>query len=143
MQNRRSFAPTCLLITTVLLALTGCKIEIRVPHGGTVVSSDGAYICETGQTCVIDVVDLFFDETFIAQPAPGFTFSRWEDKDRHYLCGGETEPCRLATADFEGNPLFQPILESDETFVLKPRFALKLGYCPEPTLVVSPAPPPY
>jgi hypothetical protein len=141
MQSLRSFPVTCLLITIVSLALSGCKLEIRVPHGGTVVSSDGAYICEAGQTCVIDVVDLFFDETFIAEPAHGFSFSHWEEKDR-YLCGEQTTPCRLSTAEFEGKPSLLSILESDETFFLKPRFSLILGSCPEPKLIISPGPSP-
>ena len=140
MQNLRSFPFTCILITIVFLALPGCKIEIKVPQGGTVVSSDGAYTCEAGQTCVIDVVDLFFDETFIAEPAPGYYFSRWKEKDR-YLCGGATTPCRLFTADFEGNPALQSILESDETYFLEPRFVWSL-FRPEKTLVISPAPTP-
>jgi hypothetical protein len=142
MRNLRSFRVTCLVITTVLLALPGCKLEIRVPQGGKVVSSDGAYICEAGQTCIIDVVDLFFDETFIAKPAHGFAFLSWKEKDR-YLCGGSSEPCRLSTEGFEGNPLLISILESDETFFLQPRFSLVLGACPEPELVVSPGPAPH
>jgi len=139
MQNLRSFPLTGFLITTVVLALSGCKLEIRVPHGGTVISTDGAYICEAGQTCIIDVVDLFFDETFVAEPAPGFSFTGWRDRDR-YLCGGEVTPCSLSTGEFEGNPALLSILESDETFFLVPRFSLKPD-CPDPELVVSPAPP--
>lgn len=137
MQNLRSFLPACFLVTTVLLVLPGCKLEIRVPYGGIVKSSDGAYICEADQTCVIDVVDLFFDETFIAEPAPGFSFTGWKKKDG-YLCGGEAGPCRLSTAEFEGDPVRQSILESDETFFLQPRFSLLVGDCPEPKLVASP-----
>ena len=138
MQNLRSHSVKHVLIAAALLSLAGCKLEIRVPHGGTVKSTDGAYICRSGQTCLIDVVDLFFDQTFIAEPAQGFTFSHWEERDR-FLCAGETGPCSLSTAQFEGNPMLEAILESDETFVLKPRFALKL-VCPEPELVVSPVP---
>ena len=139
MQSLRSLPFTCFLLTTVLLVLPGCKIEIRVPQqGGSVVSSDGAYVCEAGQTCVIDVVDLFFDETFIAQPAHGYAFSRWT-KDDSFLCGGDTEPCRLSTASFEGIPALMSILESDEVFFLAPRFAWT-PYCPDPELIVSPGP---
>lgn len=141
MKNPRTFPLTCALLTTVLLALSGCKLEIRVPDGGRVVSTDGAYICEAGQSCVIDVVDIFFDETFVAEPAPGYSFSGWRDKDRH-LCGGETTPCRVATTDSEGNSVPESVLESDETAFLQPRFSVILGYCPESKLVVSPAPPP-
>ena len=137
MRTLASFPLTFFFISAVFLGLPGCKIEIRVPQGGTVQSSDGAYICEAGQTCVIDVVDLFFDETFIAVPAPGYTFSRWKDKDR-YLCGGETAPCRLFTADFEGKPALESIMESDETFFLEPRFIWS-PYCPDEGIVLSPS----
>ncbi|MCB1697968.1 MAG: hypothetical protein H6987_08745 [Pseudomonadales bacterium] len=140
MQHVRSFRLAGLLTAAVLLVLPGCKLEIRVPEGGKVVSSDGAYVCESGQTCLIDVVDLFFDETFIAQPAPGYYFSRWNKRER-YLCGGETTPCRLFTADFEGNPALQSLLESDETFVIEPRFVFQIG-CPDPELITSPGPGP-
>ncbi len=138
MARTRSLFLTTLVSTAVLL-LAGCKLEIRVPYGGQVVSTDGAYLCRSGQTCVIDVVDLFFDQTFVAEPDEGFSFLRWEDRDRHQ-CAGETTPCSLSTAEFEGHEMLQAILESDETFILQPRFALKAGYCPEPELVVSPVP---
>lgn len=135
--HSRSF--TSLVIATAILALSGCKLEIRVPHGGKVVSSDGAYICHASSTCVIDVVDLFFDQTFIADPDPGFLFKEWKDSD-DYLCPGETEPCHLSTAQFEGHDVLMAMLESDTTFYLQPRFSLDLTYCPEPELVVSPDP---
>ena len=139
MRNLRSFPLSCFLIAIAFLALPGCKIEIRVPQGGTVVSSDGAYTCMAGQTCVIDVVDFFFDQTFIAQPAHGYYFSRWEEREQ-YLCGGVTTPCTLSTAGFEGNPVLLSMLESDGTFFLKPRFIATL-VCPEPAIVISPQPP--
>lgn len=124
----------------MLLALSGCKLEIRVPQGGKVVSTDGAYICEERQTCTIDVVDFFFDQTFVAEPADGYAFTSWkaEGNDR-YLCGGESTPCWLSTEGFEGRPLIEAILESDEVFVLEPRFSIILTDCPEDKLAISPA----
>ncbi len=138
MQNFRCFPKACLLVSAIALALSGCKLEIRVPQGGTVVSSDGAYVCAAGQTCIIDIVDLFFDETFVAMPAQGYYFSRWKDKDG-YLCGGDSTPCKLATAQFEGHPALLTFLESDETFFLEPRFVWS-PVCPPEELVISPAP---
>lgn len=138
MKNFRSFPLTALLLTTFFIALPGCKLKIKVPNGGQVVSSDGAYICEAGQTCVIDVVDFFFDQTFIAEAAPGFYFSHWTELDG-FMCGGATTPCRLSTTEFEGDPALQSILESDETFFLQPQFVLILD-CPEKELVISPSP---
>jgi hypothetical protein len=138
MQILRSFPLTSLLLTAAFVALPGCKLEIKVPQGGTVVSSDGAYICEAGKTCVIDVVDIFFDQTFIAVPDHGYSFNIWKEKDGSF-CGGETTQCRLSTAVFEGSSALQSILESDETFLLEPRFLFEPHDCPEPTLVISPA----
>ena len=138
MKNSRSFSRACLLLAIVVFALPGCKLKIKVPPGGQVVSSDGAYTCESGQTCLIDVVDLFFDETFIAEPADHYSFTGWWKRDG-YFCGGEKTPCRLHTADFEGNPALMSILESEETFILAPRFAF-IPFCPEPDLVLSPGP---
>jgi hypothetical protein len=138
MQVLRVLPRTSFLIVAALLVLTGCKLEIRVPQGGMVVSTDGAYICQAGQTCEIDVVDLFFDQTFIAQPATGYYFNHWKGDD-HYLCGGETGPCALATAGFEGHPALQALLESDQTFYLEPKFIWS-PVCPPKELVISPAP---
>lgn len=59
MQNLGSFPFTGILLVAVFFALQGCKIKIKAPNGGAVVSTDGAYICEAGQTCTIDVVDFF------------------------------------------------------------------------------------
>jgi hypothetical protein len=140
MKNLRSSPLVCFLVTAIFLTLVGCKLEIRVPQGGRVVSSDGAYICEALQRCSIDVVDLFFDETFVAEPAQGYSFIGWKEKD-NYLCSGETGPCRLATAAFEGSPELQSLLESEESISLEPRF-LWSPVCPDPELVISPAPPP-
>ena len=139
MQNLRSFPLTCVLLAIAFLAVSGCKVKIKTSQGGAVLSTDGAYVCEAGQTCVIDVVDLFFDQTFVAEPASGYYFSHWNKLDGH-LCGGENTPCRLSTAEFEGNPALQSVLESDETFYLQPVFVLKLD-CPDDSgLVISPGP---
>ena len=137
MQTFRSIPLTSLLLAAVFFALPGCKLKIKVPLGGTVVSSDGAYTCEGGQTCEIDVVDIFFDQTFIAVPDEGYSFNHWRTRERSF-CGGESTPCRLSTAAFEGVPALQPILESDEAFLLEPRFLVEPG-CPDPKLVISPA----
>ena len=121
------------------ISLQGCQLEIKVPNGGRVVTEDGSFACEANQTCTIDVVDLFFNQTFIAEPEPGYSFTGWRRRDG-YFCGGLTEPCSLATAGFEDNDAGQAVLESDQTFFLQPRFSVRLEYCPETGLVVSPGP---
>jgi N-acetylneuraminic acid mutarotase len=106
------------LVTVVILS--GCKVEITVPEGGRVGTISGAYACESGETCTIDVVDVFFDETFQAKPAPGYTFAAWRQKGRAF-CGGRNRPCRLSTTGFPGTKLM-PFLESDDVFYLEPVF---------------------
>ncbi len=71
-------------------------------------------------------------------PAQGYHFTRWKDKDGN-LCGGDSTPCKLATAQFEGHPVLLAFLESNETFFLEPRFVWS-PVCPPRELVVSPAP---
>ena len=136
MKNLRSFPLVALLLAVVFVALPGCKINIKAPHGGTIKSTDGAYTCESGQKCTIDVVDFFFDETFIAEADEGYYFSHWNKLDG-FLCGGVTGPCRLSTVGQESNSALQDMLESDKTFYLQAVFVKKLD-CPEPELVVSP-----
>ena len=91
-----------------------------MPPGGQVASQSGTYTCETGETCIIEVQDAFFDETFVANPDPGFEFIQWRIKDKS-LCGGQQSPCKLSTLEFPGTPATQ-ILESDEVFFLHPVF---------------------
>lgn len=136
MQSRVSCPMTRLLVCTTLLVLAGCKLQIHVGQGGVVASTDGAYLCQSGQTCDIDVVDLFFDETFIAVPAPGFYFRNWEQGDKA-LCAGESEPCHLSTAAFEGVSALESILVSGETFFLEPEFVYQFGK-PDKALSLSP-----
>ena len=138
MKNSRSVFFPCLLAAAALLTLSGCKLEVIVPHGGKVVSEDGSFVCEASQTCDIDVVDLFFDQTFIAVAEPSHEFTHWKENSEGYLCRGETGPCELSTAQFVDYPELMAMLESNETFRIRPRFAMKLGYCPDTGLVVSP-----
>jgi N-acetylneuraminic acid mutarotase len=108
----------CILLLAVLVY--GCKLEITVPQHGQVETESGAYACTASDTCVIEVVDAFFDEVFIAKPAPGFSFTAWRTKPKGF-CGGKHTPCALSTTLFPGTPLMQ-FLESDSTFFLEPVF---------------------
>lgn len=113
-----SLAATALLC----LALAACKIEIDVPTSGSVDTNSNAINCPAGTACSVDVSDIYFDETFVAQPASGFAFEGWKKRDRG-LCGGNTTPCRLTTSGFEGSAALTAILENpDEVFYLEPVF---------------------
>ena len=117
-----------------ILALTGCKIVMSVPDGGQVNSESGSFNCASGQTCEIDILDGFFEDTFSAAPKSGQQFLGWK-KQAKGLCGGQTADCDVSSAPLGGNPLFQSVLESDEQFYLEPVFApqggssFNLRYC--------------
>ncbi|WP_133126062.1 hypothetical protein [Pseudohalioglobus lutimaris] len=113
-----------LLIVFLLLTLTACKLSIQVPEGGTVSSASGGYSCSSNQTCDIDVNDIYFNETFTAQPSAGYQFTGWRKREKG-LCGGRVADCELSTAGFADNPGLMNILESSESFYLEPGFELK------------------
>ena len=113
------------LVALSVLTLASCKIRIIVPEGGHVYTQSGAYQCDGGQTCNIDVIDFFFDETFIANPYRGYAFRFWKQGTGRF-CGKSPNPCRLLTTIFTGDwvPAVLPWLESsDIVFYLQPVFA--------------------
>ncbi|MEM9256336.1 MAG: hypothetical protein AAGA91_12885 [Pseudomonadota bacterium] len=117
MNNSKAFTAAL-----VCLSINACKVEIEVPSSGEVTTSSGAYSCAAGQTCSIDVNDIYFDETFVAEPADGFVFTHWKQVNRS-LCAGGTASCRLETSGFEGNEALTAILEDpDEVYYLEPNF---------------------
>jgi hypothetical protein len=109
-------------VVLAALVITSCKIRIEVPEaGGEVATASGAYQCGPGRTCDIDVVDLFFDETFVATAMDGYEFVSWKKRELG-LCGGSSKPCRLFTSVFEGIPLLSDLLETDDVYFLQPKF---------------------
>ncbi|MEO0436649.1 MAG: pectin acetylesterase-family hydrolase [Pseudomonadota bacterium] len=108
--------PLLLLLT---IPLSGCLIQIDVPSGATVVTESGSYRCEAGEQCLIEVVDLLFDETFSVEVDEGFAFLAWRTRENS-LCGGSSEPCALLTSGFAGNDILLSFLVSDEVFFLEP-----------------------
>ncbi len=79
------------------------------------------YVCLPGQTFLIDVVDLFCDETFAAIPATCYYFRHWKAGDRA-LCTRESKACHLSTAAFQGLTALESILMSEERFSHEPVF---------------------
>jgi hypothetical protein len=105
------------------LLLSACKVEIIVPTGGKVISSEN-FECLSGERCVFDVRDTSFDRTFTAVPDPGYVFTRWQRLPAS-LCGNTVRPCRLSTTNFPGTA----ILESDNVYYLVPEFrSLDIDY---------------
>ena len=109
---------------TAVAALSACKIEIETPVEGSVTTLSGAIDCAATEVCTVDVVDIFFAETFVAEPEQGFIFKSWKQKERGF-CGGATTPCQLVTAGFAGNEALTNLLNNpDEIFYLEPVFAV-------------------
>lgn len=110
-----------LIAIFLLLTLAGCRLIIDVPENGFVSSEDGARTCGPDQSCYIDIYDIHFAETLVANAAPGYEFTGWKRRERGF-CGGSTTPCELTTADFEAYPALMAFLESDELFYIEPVF---------------------
>ncbi|MDX1734760.1 MAG: hypothetical protein R3228_10340 [Halioglobus sp.] len=112
-----------LLLIVAATALAACKIEIQAPTSGGVATLSGNINCAAGQVCTVDVVDIFFDETFVAQPAAGFTFKNWKRKVGSF-CGDALVPCHLTTTvGFAGNAALTAILDDPlQVFFLDPTF---------------------
>jgi len=120
----------------LLVVVSGCKIQVQVPDNGRVATVSGSYQCEASQTCEIEVVDLLFNETFVAEPAEGYYFDRWH-REALYLCGGLTSPCPLFTSGFEGFEALMEILASDEAWYLSPVFEPTVCELPEEDIEVQ------
>jgi hypothetical protein len=109
-----------LLVVLATLLLYACKLVVIVPEGGRVVTEDG-FVCEAGEPCTIEVNTDTFDSTFTAEPAEGYTFTRWATiKDG--FCGYTTAPCHLFTKGFAESPVLMNILAGDREFYLRPVF---------------------
>lgn len=108
-----------LIALCTILTLTACKVVITVPDGARVTTLSGNYICESGQTCTIEVNTTDFDETFRVEVEDGLQW-RWRNFPRG-LCGGRQDECRLFTSGFVGNDVLLGLLASDEEFYLEPK----------------------
>ena len=109
-------------VILISFGISACKIQIDSPDQGGVTTVSGAYECNAGESCTIDVSDLFFDEEFVAVPVEGYKFIGWERKDRSF-CGDSIMSCRLYTSAFDGVPVLMNFLETmDEVFYLTPTF---------------------
>ncbi|MBT4518980.1 MAG: SUMF1/EgtB/PvdO family nonheme iron enzyme [Halieaceae bacterium] len=106
----------------ILLAVfAGCKLQITSSVGGSVTSASGIYNCTTDSPCSIDIIDIFFDDVFIAVPDVGYEFTEWKRQDFGF-CGGSAESCALSTNAFAPYPALMTVLGGDKTFYLSPVF---------------------
>jgi hypothetical protein len=106
-------------VAGLALLATACKFEIQVPvAGGAVVSEN--FRCEAGETCLIDVQDAAFDETFSVELAEGYEFAGWLKAAGHF-CGDSLEPCQISSTPLVGQ--LAAFIDADFTLFLVPQFA--------------------
>jgi len=111
--SRTSFCAICLL-------LVGCKVELIVPDNGQVTSTNGQYDCAVNQSCIFDIEDGSFEQTFTAIPAPGYRFVAWSTTESN-VCEGITTACTLSMKDLPPT-LRRSALASNTVARLKPIF---------------------
>lgn len=112
-----------ILLLSLVFVLTACKVAITVPENADVSSKSGLIDCSAGETCIFNVVDIYFDDTFTATPHSGYEFTGWK-KMHQSLCGGKTSSCHLYTTDFWGNRALLAYLELDTVFHLQPEISV-------------------
>ena len=110
---RNTISVTILL----LLALSGCKVVLVTPSGGSIQSASGIYDCPARERCEIEIeAGSTFTDTFTAEAVDGKRFVRWEKGDS-LLCGASSEPCELTLSpDLTAWPVdiyLVPIFEND------------------------------
>ncbi len=70
-------------------------------------------------------MDLYFDETFIAEPADGWHFAGWKHGSG-YICAGSTAPCRFSTTNWAGTEAQLEVLADPDAYVyLEPEFVVE------------------
>ena len=104
-----------------MLLVSGCRIRVVVPAGGQVETESGSFTCAAGEECEIEVVDLFFEESFVARTDNNHRFLGWKSGERA-LCKKSRKPCSLSTAAFGEHDFLMRILASDDEFTLSPDF---------------------
>ncbi|WP_116368073.1 hypothetical protein [Parahaliea mediterranea] len=116
------------LVLASALTLGGCKIQLSATEGGTITTQSKRFSCKAGQSCAkVDVSDLNFDETFVAQAEPGYEFVGWRKRDRG-LCGGSKKACTINTSGFAGNDVLMSFLDKPgEVFFLEAVFRKPAG----------------
>ncbi len=122
MINSKSKIFKLLGVVACLFAISACKIRIEVPAGGYVTTESGAITCDSNQRCDVDVLDIYFNETFIAVPNRGKYFNGWAEGDRQ-LYPGMYVPALIVTTGLAEFPEWIAFIESDETFYLSPTFS--------------------
>ena len=97
MQNKWLFQWIKLTGIASTLALAGCPLEMNTPPNGGITTESGANNCPANATCLIEVDDIHFKETFTARPNEGYQFIGWQTGYAR-LCGSKVQPCVIDLA---------------------------------------------
>ncbi len=90
-----------LLIISLAILATGCKLALTVTSGGDVTSITGTRDCAGGSLCEYEVTDTTFVDSFTAVPRAGYVFSKWQG-GAGYLCADSTNPtCTVSNSLIE------------------------------------------
>ena len=98
-----------IVLLAAIASISACKIQIETPVEGGVTTTSTSIGCAAAQVCSVDVSDIYFNETFVEDPAEGWHFAGWK-KRLAGLCGGKTTPCTISTLGFGGYPFWEAIL---------------------------------
>jgi hypothetical protein len=130
-----------LAVVGAVALVTGCKVGVAVFEGGNVQSHSGVRNCEEMYTCIFEVQDMNFTETFIAIPKEGYEFKNWKSGNL-FLCANSTEPiCEVDNTLLKGNEDAENFVASDEMFYLIPVFKF-IGVDQPPSVPPPSIPPP-
>ncbi len=116
-----------LLIISLAMLATGCKLALTVTSGGDVTSLSGNRDCVGGSLCEYEVTDTSFVDSFTAVPRPGYVFSKWQGGD-DYQCAESTNPtCTISTnliESFQGpaRGVADTIIASGRYYYVQPLF---------------------
>jgi hypothetical protein len=111
-----------LVVLAITCLASGFKLAVVVDEGGAVKSKSDSRNCHVGSTCVFEVNDANFIETFTATPLPGYTFTKW-DAGRQWICRGQTGPtCTVSASGTKDRAFITKHAASDLTVKLKPKF---------------------
>jgi hypothetical protein len=115
-----------LVVLVITCLVSGFKLAVVVDEVGAVKSKSDTRNCHAGSTCVFEVNDNNFIETFTATPLPGYMFTKWAGPT--WLCRGQTGPtCKVSPSGAKNPTLMNKLIASDATVSLKPIFTKVTG----------------
>jgi hypothetical protein len=128
-----------IVVTAIIGLVTGCKIAVMVPEGGSVKSSTGycfnLYSQNAGFACINRVTDTNYSESFTAIPRDGWKFVQWSGGP-HFLCPELTNPtCTVTNVGLAGNAAAEAVIASDKTYYVMPIFVRTASAVPIPATV--------